>query len=49
MGTEEGEEEEVGLRGRGGTHAWACYLLHQHVETDRKMAVLALVFQALSF
>lgn len=25
-----------------GVHAWACYLLHQHVETDRKMAVLVL-------
>lgn len=31
----------------GGQHAWACYLLHQHVETDRKMAVF--VLQALFF
>lgn len=42
MGTEEGEEV-----GGGELHAWACYLLHQHVETDRKMFVL--VLQALFF
>lgn len=33
-----GVGEEVERWGR--THAWACYLLHQHVETDRKTSVL---------